>query len=624
MVDGSSRSPQRDWRHYLPRSIRFASVLFLLLGVWILFSGDSDPGALELSYTDLRAHVDDGNIEEVTIVDGVHLQGDFNDSVERDGTRFSSFESALPGEISEDFLDALEAQGARIYAERERPAWWIPLVRLLPWVVILIVLIWFFRAVLRSSGQMAHFGRSTDKYVSPDTPGVTFSDVAGAGEAKADLTEIVDFLKDPARFSRLGGRLPKGVLLVGPPGTGKTLIARAVAGEAECPFFQISGSDFVEMFVGVGASRVRSLFEKAKGHAPAIVFIDELDAVGRQRGSGLGGGHDEREQTLNQLLVEMDGFEPNEGVILIAATNRPDALDPALLRPGRFDRQVVVDAPDIKGREEILGVHARELPLDPQVDLSALARGTPGFSGADLANLCNEAALLAARRGADTLSDEDFEQAKDKIMLGRARDSLVLSEDERRLTAYHEAGHAVVGLSIPSLDPVHKVTIIPRGQALGVTASLPEEDRHAHTRAWLDGQLAMLLAGRAAEAMTFGEDQVTTGAGNDIERATQIARQMVVRYGMSEAVGPVAVDEPYMTASHDGGRAGSSSEKMACLVDDEVGRLLTDAENRAQEILQANHPLLERLAQDLLDRESLTKQDLADLCNEVGLTREAA
>jgi cell division protease FtsH len=436
--------------------------------------------------------------------------------------------------------------------------------------------------------------------------------VAGADEAKQELQEIIEFLKDPHKFSRLGGRLPKGVLLVGPPGTGKTLLARAVAGEAGRPFFQMSGSDFVEMFVGVGASRVRDLFDQGKAHAPCIIFIDEIDAVGRHRGAGLGGGHDEREQTLNALLVEMDGFEANEGVILLAATNRPDVLDPALLRPGRFDRQVVVDSPDVKGREGILRVHAKKLPLGEDVDLGIIAKGTPGLSGADLENICNEAALLAAREDANRVIMDHFERAKDKVMLGTERKSLVLTENERRLTAFHEAGHAVLGLRIPGLDPVHKVTIVPRGRALGITASLPTEDRHTYTKEWIEGQLAMLFGGRVAEEMTFGAERITTGAGNDIERATAMARRMVTQFGMSEVIGLMAVGdaEHEVFLGRELVQRRGVSEHTARLVDSEVKRILDEAHERARALLETERDLLARIAQALLERETLDHDEI--------------
>jgi len=441
---------------------------------------------------------------------------------------------------------------------------------------------------------------------------VTFADVAGADEAKVELQEIIEFLKDPQKFTRLGGRLPKGALLVGPPGTGKTLLAKAVAGEAGRPFFSMSGSDFVEMFVGVGASRVRDLFEQGKSHAPCIIFIDEIDAVGRHRGAGLGGGHDEREQTLNQLLVEMDGFESNEGVILIAATNRPDVLDPALLRPGRFDRQIVVDAPDVRGREGILRVHTRKIPLAADVRLEVIAKGTPGMAGADLANLVNEAAVLAARRNKTLVDMSDFEDAKDKVMLGVERRSLVLTEAERTLTAYHEAGHAIVAIKIPGSDPIHKVTIVPRGRALGLTASLPEVDRHNYTKDWLIGSLAMFFGGRVAEEIVFGADKVTTGAGNDIERATGLARRMVTQFGMSELIGPLAVGdkEQEIFLGREFAQRREISERTAQMVDDEVKRLVDEAYARATTILGENRELLDRIAQALLDRETIDREDL--------------
>jgi len=436
--------------------------------------------------------------------------------------------------------------------------------------------------------------------------------VAGADEAKVELQEIIEFLKDPQKFTRLGGRLPKGALLVGPPGTGKTLLAKAVAGEAARPFFSMSGSDFVEMFVGVGASRVRDLFEQGKSHAPCIIFIDEIDAVGRHRGAGLGGGHDEREQTLNQLLVEMDGFESNDGVILIAATNRPDVLDPALLRPGRFDRQIVVDAPDVRGREGILRVHTRKIPLASDVRLDTIARGTPGMAGADLANLVNEAAVLAARRNKTLVDMQDFEDAKDKVMLGVERRSLVLTEAERKLTAYHEAGHAIVAIKIPGSDPIHKVTIVPRGRALGLTASLPEVDRHNYTKDWLIGSLAMFFGGRVAEEIIFGADKVTTGAGNDIERATGLARRMVTQFGMSERIGPLAVGdkEQEIFLGREFAQRREISERTAQMVDGEVKRLVDEAYSRASVIISQHRELLDRIAQALLDRETIDREDL--------------
>ena len=469
---------------------------------------------------------------------------------------------------------------------------------------------------MQQGGNRAfQFGRSKAKLLTGDTPKVTFGDVAGADEAKAELQEIIEFLKDPQRFQRLGGRLPKGVLLVGAPGTGKTLLARAVAGEAARPFFSMSGSDFVEMFVGVGASRVRDLFEQGKAHAPCIIFIDEIDAVGRHRGAGLGGGHDEREQTLNQLLVEMDGFESNEGVILIAATNRPDVLDPALLRPGRFDRQVVVDIPDIRGREMILKVHARKVPLADTVKLKIIAKATPGLAGADLENIVNEAALLAAKRNRDRVGMDDLEDAKDKVMLGVERRSLVFSEEERRLTAYHEAGHAIVNRSMPGQDPVHKVTIVPRGRALGLTFALPEEDRHNHTREYMLGKLAMAYGGRVAEELIFGHAKVTTGAAQDIQQATEMARRMVTQFGMSEKVGLVAVGERehQVFLGRELSQRHVVSEKLAELVDSEIKNLLDDAYTQATEILTEKLDVLHAMAGALLERETLDRDDVEAL-----------
>ncbi|HXI20606.1 MAG TPA: ATP-dependent zinc metalloprotease FtsH, partial [Gemmatimonadales bacterium] len=466
---------------------------------------------------------------------------------------------------------------------------------------------------LQAGGSRAFsFGKSKAKLLSGDTPKLTFADVAGADEAKVELQEIIEFLKDPQKFTRLGGRLPKGALLVGPPGTGKTLLAKAVAGEAGRPFFSMSGSDFVEMFIGVGASRVRDLFEQGKAHAPCIIFIDEIDAVGRHRGAGLGGGHDEREQTLNQLLVEMDGFESNDGVILIAATNRPDVLDPALLRPGRFDRQIVVDAPDVKGREGILRVHTRKIPLAADVVLETIAKGTPGMAGADLANLVNEAALLAARRNKPLVDMRDFEDAKDKVMLGVERKSLVLSADERRLTAFHEAGHTVVSLKTPGSDPIHKVTIVPRGRALGLMMALPEKDRYGQTKEWLIGRLAIAFGGRVAEELVFGANKVTTGAGSDIEQATAIARRMVTQFGMSDKIGMMAVGdrEQEIFLGREFTQRREVSERTAQLVDDEVKHFLDEAHENARRILTENRELLDQIAVALLDRETLGREDI--------------
>jgi cell division protease FtsH len=591
-------------------------VLFVLVSVLLvqLFSPQQQDSRA-LSYTEVRQQLAQGNIESVTITDGKTVEGELRSPVTTERGETRNFTMTLPTRDPESFVAELEGAGVQISGEETRQNWWITIVGILPWILILGIWIFMLRQMQAGGSKAFQFGKSKARVLTADTPQVTFADVSGADEAKDELQEIIEFLKDPQRFTRLGGRLPKGALLVGPPGTGKTLLARAVAGEAARPFFSMSGSDFVEMFVGVGASRVRDLFEQGKAHAPCIIFIDEIDAVGRHRGAGLGGGHDEREQTLNQLLVEMDGFESNEGVILIAATNRPDVLDPALLRPGRFDRQIVVDAPDVRGREGILRVHLRKVPLSDDVRVESLAKGMPGMSGADLANVVNEAALLAARRGRDKVTMDDLEAAKDKIMLGTERRSLVLSEAERKLTAYHEAGHAVVALRVPGLDPLHKVTIVPRGRALGITASLPEEDRHSYSRDFLLAQLVMLYGGRAAEEMIFGPEKITTGAGNDIERATTLARRMVTQFGMSEKVGPMAVGD----ADHEVflGRElvqrRAVSPDTARMVDDEVKRFLDEAYQGAVDTLTANKDLLEALAEALLERETLDRAEIAAL-----------
>jgi cell division protease FtsH len=509
-------------------------------------------------------------------------------------------------------LERIEAQGIPIQAREPKTPFGTVFINLLPWIILIGLWLFFFRQVQSGGNRAFSFGKSKAKLLTGDTPKTTFADVAGADEAKVELEEIIEFLRDPQRFQRLGGRLPKGVLLVGPPGTGKTLLARAVAGEAARPFFSMSGSDFVEMFVGVGASRVRDLFEQGKAHAPCIIFIDEIDAVGRHRGAGLGGGHDEREQTLNQLLVEMDGFESNEGVILIAATNRPDVLDPALLRPGRFDRQVVVDMPDVRGREAILKVHARDKPLGHGVRLQVIAKATPGLAGADLANIVNEAALLAARRAKQHVEMDDFEDAKDKVMLGVERRSMVLSDEEKKLTAYHEAGHAIVTVRVPGLDPVHKVTIVPRGRALGLTFSLPEEDRHNYTKEYIIGRLAMMYGGRIAEELIFGPSKVTTGAAQDIQQATELARRMVTQFGMSDVIGPIAIGdrEQQIFLGRELTQRHEVSEKTAEVVDAEIKRVLDAALLRAREILEGDMPLLHVMAQALLDRETLDREDV--------------
>jgi len=594
------------------RTASFWVLLVIMTVVLLQIMGRDEETFSEFSYTEYNEQLAAGNINDVTVVNGRQVEGELRAPILKEGVETIRFRAMLPGEITENQIARLEEQGVLISAEPERQGWGTVLFTALPWLLFLAFWIWIFRTMQGGGNKAFQFGRSKAKLISPDKPQVTFADVAGADEAKAELQEVIEFLKDPDKFSRLGGRLPKGVLLVGPPGTGKTLLARAVAGEAERPFFQMSGSDFVEMFVGVGASRVRDLFEQGKAHAPCIIFLDEIDAVGRHRGAGLGGGHDEREQTLNALLVEMDGFEANEGVILLAATNRPDVLDPALLRPGRFDRRVVVDLPDVKGREGILRVHAKKLPLSEEVELSLIAKGTPGLSGADLENICNEAALLAARENADRVNMDHFERAKDKVMLGAERKSLVLTEYERKLTAYHEAGHVVLGLRVPGLDPIHKVTIVPRGQALGITASIPEEDRHTYTKLWLEGQLAMLFGGRVAEEKIFGPEGITTGAGNDIDRATVMARRMVSQFGMSEVIGLMAVGEGEheIFLGRDISQRRSISEHTARQVDTEVKRILDDAHERAREILEKEDDLLDRIAKALLERETLDRTEV--------------
>jgi cell division protease FtsH len=588
-------------------------IVLALLAVALVQMMNGQRRALEeFTYTEFSRQLEAGNVASVTVFDGKQLEGEFRAPVAVDGRQARHFTVLLPIANSEEALGRLEDAGVAIRAKQPRTGLTSILVTALPWLVIIGIWIFLFRQLQAGGNRAFSFGKSKAKLLTPDTPKLNFTDVAGADEAKVELQEIIEFLKDPQKFTRLGGRLPKGALLIGPPGTGKTLLAKAVAGEAGRPFFSMSGSDFVEMFVGVGASRVRDLFEQAKAHAPCIVFIDEIDAVGRHRGAGLGGGHDEREQTLNALLVEMDGFESSDGVILLAATNRPDVLDPALLRPGRFDRTIVVDSPDVRGREGILRVHTRKIPLAPDVALEKLAKGTPGLAGADLANLVNEAALLAARRNKTQVDMRDFEDAKDKVMLGVERKSMVLTEDERRLTAYHEAGHAIVSLRIPGSDPLHKVTIIPRGRALGLTTWLPEEDRHNYTKAWLEGRLAAAFGGRVAEELVFGPDKVTTGATNDIEQATTIARRMVTQFGMSEKVGVVAVGdrEQEIFLGREISQRREVSERMSEVVDAEIKRLVDAAYARAGEILMAERGLLDRLAETLLERETIDREDI--------------
>ncbi|MDT8435925.1 MAG: ATP-dependent zinc metalloprotease FtsH [Gemmatimonadota bacterium] len=611
MTKPDEKRPEGGPNRFLRTASFWALIVLIPLAIFQVMD-TSRRAEKELSYSEFQAFLKADNIARVTISEARKIEGEFRRPLQEQGVEIGHFRTLLPTDASQDLLDRLEEAGVEVQAKDSGANWIGVLVSILPWVLIIGLWFFFFRQMQAGGSRAFSFGKSKAKLLTGDTPKVTFADVAGADEAKEDLQEIIEFLKDPAKFRRLGGRLPKGALLVGPPGTGKTLLARAVAGEAGRPFFSMSGSDFVEMFVGVGASRVRDLFEQGKAHAPCIIFIDEIDAVGRHRGAGLGGGHDEREQTLNQLLVEMDGFESNEGVILLAATNRPDVLDPALLRPGRFDRQIVVDNPDVKGREGILKVHVREIPLGDDVNLKVLAKGTPGLSGADLANIVNEAALLAARRDRDRVYMTDFEEAKDKVMLGAERKSLVLSEEERRVTAFHESGHAVIALRVPGLDPLHKVTIVPRGRALGLTASLPEEDRHNYTKDWLEGQLTMLFGGRVAEELVFGEGKITTGAGNDIERATNLARRMVTQFGMSEAVGPMAVgdQEHEIFLGRELSQRREVSEKTAQVVDAEIKRILDTAYAAAERVLTENRELLDGIARALLERETLDADDI--------------
>jgi len=611
MAERTPRPPRPSWGNLSKNLALWMLVALLALALFQMMSRQRSPTA-EFTYSDFSHELDRGNVARVEMYDGKRIEGDFKSAVSQDGRSAKSFTVLLPVSNSEVFIDRLEKAGVPIAAREPRGGLTAVIIAALPWVVIFGLWIFLLRQLQAGGSRAFAFGKSKAKLLTGDTPKITFADVAGCDEAKVELQEVIEFLKDPQKFTRLGGRLPKGALLVGPPGTGKTLLAKAVAGEAGRPFFSMSGSDFVEMFVGVGASRVRDLFEQGKAHAPCIIFIDEIDAVGRHRGAGLGGGHDEREQTLNQLLVEMDGFESNDGVILIAATNRPDVLDPALLRPGRFDRQIVVDSPDVRGREGILRVHVRKIPLSGDVNLATIARGTPGMAGADLANLVNEAALLAARKNKTLVDMSDFEEAKDKVMLGVERKSLVLSEDERKLTAYHEAGHTVVSILTPGSDPIHKVTIVPRGRALGLMMSLPEKDRYGQTKEWLIGRLAISFGGRVAEEIVFGPEKVTTGAGSDIEQATTLARRMVTQFGMSERIGMMAVGEREheVFLGREFGTRREVSERTAEVVDDEVKRFLDEAYSKATHILTEHRDLLERIALTLLDRETIDRDDL--------------
>jgi cell division protease FtsH len=582
-------------------------IIMLAVLLWTLVSKSGQSAREEEpSYSEFMAQVDRGNVKEVTLYlspTSYEIEGEWREPSKK-------FRTTIFKESAPDLAKTLRDKNVLINVKEVNRADWVTfLLNAAP--LFLLVAFWIFmmRQMQAGGNKALSFGKSRARLLTAQQKKATFKDVAGTDEAKEELQEIIEFLKDPQKFQKLGGRIPKGVLLVGPPGTGKTLLARAIAGEANVPFFSISGSDFVEMFVGVGASRVRDLFEQGKKNAPCIIFIDEIDAVGRHRGAGLGGGHDEREQTLNALLVEMDGFESNEGVILIAATNRPDVLDPALLRPGRFDRRVVVARPDVKGREEILRVHTRKVPLNDDVDLSVIARGTPGFSGADLANLVNEAALWAARQGRKTVFMIDFEMSKDKVLMGVERKSMILSEEEKKNTAFHEAGHALVAALTPGTDPLHKVTIIPRGMALGLTMQLPIDDKHTYTKTYLEGTLTVLMGGRCAEEIFLGH--ITTGAGNDIERATDIARKMVCEWGMS-TLGPLAYGkkEEAIFLGREIAQHRDFSEDTAIRIDQEVHGIVTAAYNNARAVLENNRDTLERIALALLDREVLDAIEL--------------
>jgi cell division protease FtsH len=563
----------------------------------------------EIVFSDFMSAVERGEVQEV-VIQGHNIQGKY-----KNGERFRTFAPNDP-----ELVKSLREKNVKIAAkpEDESPWYMVLLLNWFPMLLLIGVWIFFMRQMQVGGGKAMSFGKSRAKLLTENQHRVTFSDVAGVDEAKDDLQEIIAFLKDPKKFTKLGGRIPKGCLLVGPPGTGKTLLARAIAGEAGVPFFSISGSDFVEMFVGVGASRVRDLFVQGKKNAPCIIFIDEIDAVGRHRGAGLGGGHDEREQTLNQLLVEMDGFEANEGVILIAATNRPDVLDPALLRPGRFDRRVVVPRPDVKGREGILQVHTRKVPLASDVDVSVLARATPGFAGADLENLVNEAALLAARNNKEKVDMGDFELAKDKVMMGAERRSMIISEEEKRNTAYHEAGHALVAKLLPGADPIHKVTIIPRGMALGLTQQLPMDEKHTYPREYLLNNLVILFGGRVAEELVL--EHMTTGAGNDIEKATDLARRMVCEWGMSEKLGPMTFGkkEEEIFLGRDFTQKVDYSENTAIEIDAEVRRIIQESYHRAKDLLKSNLRLLHKVAETLLEKEVLDGSEIDAIVRDFG------
>jgi len=618
--------PSFNWQK-TAKTMAFWAII-ILLSFWA-FNYYFGPGrdTVEISYTELLNQVKNENVTKVTFEDRKvtgEFKNEFTKVIHNQEVTGTKFISMIPFPTDTDLLKLLEEKDILVEAKGSSN-WGNLLIYALPWLFL--IFFWLFMIRQMQGGGpkgIFSFGKSKAKLLSGSKPKATFADVAGCDEAKQELQEVIEFLKEPGKFQKLGGKIPKGALLLGAPGTGKTLLARAVAGEAGVPFFSMSGSDFVEMFVGVGASRVRDLFDQGKKNAPCIIFIDEIDAVGRHRGAGLGGGHDEREQTLNQLLVEMDGFESNEGVILVAATNRPDVLDPALLRPGRFDRQIVVDIPDVKGREGILKVHAKKIKVDEHVDLQILARGTPGMSGADLANLVNEAALLAARKDHSSVDMQDFEEAKDKVMMGTERRSLVISPDEKKTTAYHEAGHALVAKLIPGSDPVHKVTIIPRGMALGLTHYLPIDERHTLSKEYLETRLVHLFGGRVAEKLKF--NHLTTGAGNDLQKATELARKMVCDWGMSEKIGPLAFrsKDEEVFLGRDFAKKRDYSEATAQNVDSEIARILREAEAKATDLLKDNYSKLEILAEELLEKEILDGEEIDRLLKEAGLEIEPA
>jgi cell division protease FtsH len=601
--DKKNSDDKIEWRRATKTLYIF---LLIIVGVIVISQLVSQQTAEEM----IPYHRFEAALAEGLVASGTVMDQTFH-GVNKDGTRF---QTTLPPSIDSEMVDHWKASGVDVDFKVKRPDLGTYLIGLLPWIILIVFAIFLMRRMQGMGPKgLFSFGKSKAKLFSESKPKITFEDVSGVEEAKEELTEIIEFLKDPKRFVRIGGRIPRGVLLLGPPGTGKTLLAKAVAGEAGVPFYSISGSEFVEMFVGVGASRVRDLFDTGKKNAPCIIFIDEIDAVGRHRGAGLGGGHDEREQTLNQLLIEMDGFEENDGVILIAATNRPDILDPALLRPGRFDRQIVVDRPDIKGRLGILKVHGKNKPLAKDVDLEIIAKSTPGMAGAELANLMNEAALLAARRGADSVAMEDLEAAKDKVMMGVERRSAVIPVKEKEATAYHEAGHVIVATHIPEVDPVHKVTIIPRGRALGLTHFVPLDDKRSYSKSYLEGQLATLLGGRVAERLIYNE--LTSGASNDLQRATEIARQMVTRWGMSDKMGPITFgqQEPEVFLGKDYTHQKDYSDDTATKIDEAVREIIENAQSRAEHILNRELSRLHLLARTLIEKESLSGPEIAEL-----------